>query len=236
MASICTVSGDLWTLFHNQAILGENKSFIAGINYENRFSISELSTRTVAVAVPAGNSTLGLVYSNTGYSGLSRETGGLACGLSLSENVNAGVQIDILSEKCRGENYSRQALTFEAGMLVKAAENVTIGIHLINPVPNSIRKAVFPSIITTGLGINLDNSVFAALEAELSTGNSLRLRSGFRYQIEKNFCIRGGFSSEHNSFSFGLGYLLRSVQVDMAFSSHEKLGIITSVSLIYRKQ
>ena len=40
----------------------------------------------------------------------------------------------------------------------------------------------------------------------------------------KNLRIRGGFSSENTSFSFGIGYLLKSAQLDLGFATHETLG------------
>ena len=46
--------------------------------------------------------------------------------------------------------------------------------------------------------------------------------------------IRGGFSSENTSFSFGTGYKLKFATIDLGFLTHEKLGITTSASLIFK--
>jgi hypothetical protein len=76
--------------------------------------------------------------------------------------------------------------------------------------------------------------LFAGAETEMSAGNSIILRMGFEYEAAKKFWIRSGFSSEYNSFSFGVGYLAKFVKTDLAFSTHEKLGITSSVSLIFK--
>ncbi len=50
----------------------------------------------------------------------------------------------------------------------------------------------------------------------------------------KNLWLRGGFSTDNNSFSFGFGWLVKFVQIDISFLTHEKLGVTSSVSLIFK--
>jgi hypothetical protein len=234
MGSVCILQNRFWSSFQNQALLADNRAFSAGINYENRFGISELGTRTAGLIFPAGGTSLGIVYSNFGYNHFRRELGGVSCGMILSENIRAGVQIDYFSEKTSGEYENRNTLTFEAGMLVSVKENISMGIHIFNPVPNSLRKTFLPTSIRAGAGIKLSNVVFAGAEAEMSTGEKLILRTGFEYEAFKKFRLRGGFSTENTSFSFGIGYLLKSLQLDLGFATHEKLGISSSVSMVFK--
>jgi hypothetical protein len=223
-----------WSSFRNQALLGYNTSFLAGVNYENRFGISELGTRTAGVIIPAGRSSLGIVYSHFGYPDFRRETGGISCGMTLSDNISAGVQVDYFAEKTSGEYDTNQTLTCEAGLLIKPFEKITIGIHVFNPVPNSIRKTFLPSTLSAGAGIELSKVLYAGAEAEMSSGEKLILRTGFEYEAFMKFWLRGGFSSENTSFTFGLGYLLKSIKLDLGFATHEKLGITSSVSLVFK--
>jgi hypothetical protein len=46
--------------------------------------------------------------------------------------------------------------------------------------------------------------------------------------------LRGGYCSDNNAFSFGLGYLVKIVQMDIGFVTHENLGVTSSVSLIFK--
>jgi hypothetical protein len=234
MGSLCLMKNGFWPSFHNQALLAGNRSLSAGINYENRFGINELSTKTAGLIIPAGSSSLGILYSHFGYNYFRRELAGLSCGIVLSKNISAGIQIDYLSEKTSGEYESSHSLTFEAGMTLKPKENVIIGIHIFNPVPNSLRKTCLPARLLAGAGIELNNVLFTGAEAEISTGNSLLMRMGFDYKVHPKFHLRGGFCTQNTSFSFGMGYLLKSLQIDLAFATHEKLGITSSASLIFR--
>jgi len=234
MGYTCIMKNSFWSSFHNQASLANNKSFSAGFNYENRFGIGELGTSTAGMTIPAGKATIGAIYSHFGYTDFKRDLTGLACGLKLSDKLSAGVQADYFTERTPGEYNNNQFITCEVGLLLSPSENISIGIHLFNPVPNSIRKTSVPSILRTGLGTSLGESLFAGVEAEMSAGENLILRTGLDYEASKNLWIRGGFCTENNSFSFGLGYLTKIVMIDLGFRTHDKLGVTSSASLIFK--
>ena len=234
MGSVCIMKTGFWSSFHNQALLAFNNSFSAGINYNNRFNISELGTRTAGIIIPAGNSSLGILYSNFGYNHFHRETAGLSCGIALSEMITAGVQIDYFSERTSTEYGSRHFIICEAGLILLPKENLSIGIHIFNPVPNSVRKSFLPATLRAGAGIKLNKVLFAGAEAEMSTGKKLIIRTGFEYEVYNRLLLRGGFCTDNTSFTFGLGYLLNTFQLDLGFATHEKLGITSSVSLIFK--
>lgn len=234
MGYVCVMNKSFWSSFHNQALLAYNKSFSAGFNYENRFGIKELGTSCAGVNFPAGKATIGAIYSHFGYSDYRRELAGLACGLKLSDNLAAGVQADYFSEITPGEYNNNEFITCELGLLLSPSENVRIGIHLFNPVPNSIRKSALPSRLRVGAGTNLGTSLFAGAEAEMSTGRDLIFRTGLDYEAARKLWIRGGFCTENTSFSFGLGYLTKIVMLDLGFRTHDKLGVTSSASLIFK--
>jgi hypothetical protein len=232
MSYSCVMGSGFWSSFHNQALLPFNASASFGFNYQNRFNIKELGTRSAGLVIPAGKAGIGAIYNHFGYKDFTRHSAGLACGLKLSEKISAGIQTDFLSEKTAGEYNERRSLTFEAGLLIIPSEKIRVGFHLFNPVPNSIRKSYLPSSIRAGAGIWLSSIVFASAEAEMSTGKNLNLKTGFEYQPAKNIRIRGGFTSENTSFSFGIGCLLKFAQLDLGFSTHERLGVTSAASIV----
>ncbi len=233
MAKAFNMNFDLWSGFHNQAALAFNKSQCFGFNYENRFGIKELGTRSAGAIIPAGRLSFGGHYSHFGYSDFRRQIVGVACGMPLSEMIAAGVQIDYFSERTTGEYHNNQSFTCEAGIIISPSENVKIGIHLFNPIPNSIRKSDMPSEILAGVALNLNKEFSAGFESGISTGQKLYFRTGFEYEVAKQFLVRGGFTTENNSFCFGFGYRIRPVTIDFGFATHEKLGITSSVSIIF---
>jgi hypothetical protein len=234
MSFSCITQQGFWSSFHNQALLPLNSSATFGFNYHDRFNISELGTRSAGFVIPVRNAGIGAVYSHFGYKDFTRHSGGIGCGMKLSESITAGIQIDYFGERTPGEYNERHSLTFEAGLLLSVSEKVKIGIHLFNPVPGSLRKSFLPSSLSAGAGIRLNSQIYASAEAEISTGSNPAIKTGFEYEPGKNLKLRGGFTSEYNSFSFGAGYTLSFVQLDIAFATHEKLGVTSSVSMIFR--
>lgn len=233
MGRVCIMNSSLWSSFQNQATLALNRSFTFGFSYENRFSIKELGTRSVALVIPAGKTSLGAVYSRFGNSDFRRDMAGVACGLMLGDKIMAGVQADYMSERSFGEYGNIEFITCEAGLVILPSEKVRIGVHFYNPIPSSIRKVQIPQRLRAGAGIDLSKSVFAGAEAEMSTGGKLTIRSGLEYKAADNLLLRGGFSTENNSFSFGLGYIFKVMHLDIGFSRHEKLGFTTSASVLF---
>lgn len=231
---VCIIKDGFWSSFHNQAILANNTSFSFGFNYENRFNISELGTRSVGMIIPGGKASVGVIYSHFGYTDFKRDMSGLACGMKLTNKIAAGLQVDYFAERTVGEYSKIQSVTCEVGLLVNPSENIMIGLHLFNPVPNSLRKSFLPTSLRIGVGTNLNKLLFTGIEAEMSSGSNLIFRTGFEYEAAKKLWLRGGFCSDSNSFSFGLGFLLKIVQIDISFVTHEKLGVTSSVSLIFK--
>lgn len=227
------MTNDLWSSFHNQAALAFNKTCSFGFNYNNRFNISELSTRSAGINIPAGRVSLGAQYSHFGYSDFSRQSIGVACGMPLSDIIAGGVQIGWYYERSEGEYNSNQTIVPEAGIIVTASENVKIGVHVFNPVPNSLRKSDIPTRLRTGACVSLSREFSAGVETEMSTGDNPILRTGFEYAAAKKLLVRGGFSTESSSFSFGVGYRAGPATIDFAFSTHERLGLTSSVSVVF---
>jgi len=233
MGSVCTVKPGFWSSFRNQALISSFPSAAAGFNYEDRFNISELGSRSAAIIIPAGRTSLGLICSHFGFSHFKRVSAGIACGLTLSEKMSAGIQIDYFHEKASGEYNIFQTVTFEGGLTVSASDNILLAMHLFNPVPNSLRKTLMPSTITAGAGLKISQGLFTAIEAVLSTSSGMILKTGVEYSANEKFTLRGGFCSENSAFTFGLGYSFRSIVLDISFASHEKLGITTNMSVIF---
>ena len=233
MGSVCVTGPGFWNSFRNQALLTQYPKLSIGFNYLNRFNIRELGTRTAGLIIPAGTTSLGILYSHFGYSEFRREITGLACGVTLSENISAGVQIDYLSEKKSGEYENHGSLTCEAGLFIKVSEKISAGIHIFNPVPNSVRNTFMTSTLTAGAGIDISPVLYAAVEVEMNSGQMPEIRSGFDYEAVENLWIRGGFSTRNTSFTLGIGYLMKTVKLDLGFATHEKLGVTSGASLIF---
>ena len=236
MGGSCVMKPDFWSSFYNQASLAYISVRSFGINYENRFCISELGTGTAGLVIPSGRATLGAIYSQFGYRDFRRQAAALACGMKLSEKMSAGIQIDFSREVFPGTENKTSTVTFQGGLLFELQENIRLGMHFYNPVPNSIRKDPLPASLSAGAGIQLNKFFFASAEIGITTGKSLVVSTGVELQAAQNFMLRAGFRSENNSFSVGFGYEYGPVRLDIGFTGHDRLGITSSASVIFQLQ
>jgi hypothetical protein len=234
MGGICPADNSLWSYFGNQAALAENKSVSFGINYDNKFFIRELGTRSIGLAFPCGRVSFGALYSDFGYSDFKRELYAVACGMKLSGNISGGVQIDYLTEKTVYEFYrNKEILTCEAGLIYTPGDNLRATIHIFNPLPATIYKSDLPSELRTGLTASLAKDLTVSAELKMRMGQTLVVRTGLEYELFRKFRIRTGFSSENTSFSFGFGYETGAARVDMGFASHDRLGLTSGISAVF---
>lgn len=226
-----TTSG-FWSSFHNQASLGEIDRFSLGINQDNRFGIAELSNKTFAFILPKGNGALGAVYSYYGYSEYNRHTAGLSYGMKLGQKLSVGIQADLFSTRGAGDYQNTNELTFEAGLLFIPVENLRIGLHAFNPLPNSLRDHDMPTVIRLGTGYYFSSQFMACVELEANNTGETVLRVGSEYEILSKFLVRGGFMSDPMGYSFGFGYSGTILQGDLGFITHENLGLSPSLSIV----
>jgi hypothetical protein len=234
MGFACVMKPGFWSSFKNQALLAVNNGLRAGFGYENRFGIKELGTRTIGIQIPAGKATASAAWSRFGYPEFRRDVAGLGCGLNLSEKIAAGVQVDYCSERTSGEYNNEQYLTCEAGLAVFPSHDITIGVHLFNPLPDKFRKKSRPTILSAGAGIELGSSLFAGMEVLMITRYIPEFRTGFEYEAVKSLWLRAGYGTVHNSFCFGAGYQYGMVKLDIGFATHDRLGVTSTASLTFK--
>ncbi|RLD45288.1 MAG: hypothetical protein DRI86_05805 [Bacteroidetes bacterium] len=237
MGGIGVASTDIWSASNNQAALGFNKNYGAGFYYENRFMTKELSLNALTLVLPTGKGSFAANISYFGFSQYNEKKIGLAYGMALSKRFAIGVQLDYLNTTI-GNNYgSKSVYTFEIGIMSKLTEDITLGVHVFNPIQakfndyNSERLAL---LMKLGLQWKLSDNFTAAAEVHSDINNELIVRGGLEYKIKKILYARIGLSNNPNIFSFGVGLQFNSLRLDFSSSMHQVLGYSPQLSLIYQ--
>jgi len=88
---------DPWSTFHNQATLSNLSNFSAGVFYESKYLVDELSLAAGTIILPALEGTLGFSFYQLGEGTFKENKIGLAYSKRLSEKLNAAVQFDYFS-------------------------------------------------------------------------------------------------------------------------------------------
>ncbi|HPE35087.1 MAG TPA: hypothetical protein PLI65_09845 [Bacteroidales bacterium] len=227
---------DFWSLQNNQAGLAFYHQMAAGIYFENRFLVKELSLRAGGVVMPVRAGVFGLNASYFGYELYNESKIGLGFARKFGERFAAGLQLDYLITAL-GEDYgSKGVVTFEAGILTKINDHLNIGAHVFNPVNVKLLEYAderVPAVFKVGAAWSLDANIVLTAEVEKETDFDPVVKFGAEYRVIEEIYVRGGISTNPGQYSFGFGLNFKKLKVDFASSVHQVLGWSPQISLIY---
>ncbi|MBA3899319.1 MAG: hypothetical protein H0X62_03770 [Bacteroidetes bacterium] len=236
MGNASVAISDIWSLYHNQAGLARLKNVEAGIYYENRFLVPELSVKGLAFAIPVKGGVIGATVTHYGFSLYSETKAGLAYAMTFSEKISAGVQLNYLNTFI-GDGYgSRNMISAEAGVMAELADGLTLGAHIYNPTRARIShydNERVPTIMRLGLNYKLSEKVLLCVETLKDTEHKPMFKVGMEYQVVENVFIRAGVSSNPALSTFGFGFNLKQFKLDFASSVHSVLGYSPQIGLNY---
>ena len=226
---------DVWGTFHNQATLATLNTFSAGVFYESRFMVDELSHTAGTFVIPAKPGTFGISFSQFGKGTFKEHQLGLAFARMLGKKLAASVQFDYFSARFPENERARGFATFEAGVLFRASEQISLGAHLFNPVQAGIKTGSglqkMPAIARFGGHYQFPEMVLIAFEAEQQFNGPLLAKSGIEFMPVKNLALRFGVSGKPVTYTTGIGYRTGKIMTDIGFGYHGNLGVTPSISI-----
>lgn len=235
MAGASVAHADIWSVYNNQAGLCEITSITLALYNDNKL-IEELGTKSLVFGIPFKTGTFGVSISSAGLNDAGLQKFGVAFGKKLGEKFSAGLQMDYI-RLIQPANYGNDgALTFELGMIANPVENFFIGFHVFNP----LRIKYFHqedqrlyTLIKAGIEYHFTEKFQMAAETEKDLDYAANFKIGCDYNFYKNLYFRLGLATNPVLYSFGLGFNLQRINADVAFSFHDKLGLIPHVSFSY---
>ncbi len=237
MANASLTRQDVWALFHNPSGIAYTKAIHAGMNYEQRFSLKELSTNSFAVAIPVGKTgAIGVNASYFGNKNYNEQTGGLTYARVFSDRISGGIKLNYSSFHLAEEYGTRSIVTGDIGMQAKLARNLWLGLRIFNPSQTELVKSPteqIPSVLSLGTGYIFSEKLRAELMVEKSSDEKALMRSGIEYHPVKEFWFRAGIASQPLASSFGFGLELQNIQLDFSAGFHPQLGFTPNISLSY---
>lgn len=229
---------DFWGVMNNQAGIALFERISAGISYENRFMLSELSSKSIGVIVPTKFGVLGISYHHEGFELYNEQKAGLVYARSFGKHLRIGLQLDYL-QTTLGDNYGKKSsATFELGVQSDITEELTIGVWTFNPV--RVKLADYDSekiqaIYRFGMQWKPSSHFVATIESEKNTSiKPVIIRGGLEYSIKDQFFIRAGTATKTEVFTLGFGFKSRYFAFDIAATMHESLGFSPQASLLFQ--
>ena len=229
----------LWSSSHNQAGLGFYPHLTAGIHHETRFLVPEFSLHSLALSIPTGTGTFSISYSYFGYASYHESKAGLGFGKALNERVSAGIQFDYLNTYIADETGNHRAFALEAGILTRPVKDLHIGFHVFNLTHSGYTGSAddehIPMIFRLGIGYVYRENLFLCFETEKDLERGpVFYKGGIEYRILPSLSVRTGVNvGETAAHSFGLGFILKKIRADIAFTRQQILGYTPHISLQY---
>jgi hypothetical protein len=225
---------DYHNCFVNQASLGFISEPVIGITYFSRFGISELAVKSFGIILPyRSRGAFSLYYSNYGFEEYLHHFFSGAGGFRLSETLLFGVEAGLEVLLIPGTETRSIAATCSGGVIYTPSATSRLAIHVVNPVPNSLRNSPMPGLIRTGAETDLSDKVTVSALLEKRTGTPLSLTTGFTYGVRDGISVTAGYSSGSRMLGFSLLWSFGNYNSSLSFLTHNRLGLSTIAS-IYR--
>lgn len=232
-SSVCL--SDVWSSFNNQAGLALLDRPSAGLFFENKYLTEAFQSQALALAVPLKPGVIGISAAHFGYSLFSENKAGISISRNFSNRFSSSLQFDYFQQNM-GEGYGiYRNFALEIGLLGNLSEEISLGIHVFNPIPfkpDDASEFQMPTIGRVGLKYAM-SKVHLMGETEINTLEETIFKVGVEVEAVKNIFLRGGYATQYDQYSFGMGYGWKGWSIDLAFSKHPVLGFSPNIALGY---
>jgi opacity protein-like surface antigen len=236
MANTMVTDTNVWATTNNPAGMPWLTKGGIGVGYRNAFAIENLGTKSIATVLPFGHSAFGLSMHSFGYASYSNSRIGVSYGLRLGEKLSMGVQAQfhslVLEEVYGKVNY----FTIGLGVRYVASKNLIFGVHLNNP--NQARVAEYnsersPSRIAAGMSYTWSPRLRMTAEMQQVSNQKGGIRAGLEYAPVSSIVVRCGGGTGPTLFSFGFGWKVKYIDLDVSTHYHDVLGFSPQISLTW---
>jgi len=190
-----------------------------------------------AGAMPLGNGTIGVSYTNFGYGAYNEGKVGLAYGMQLSNRFAIGVQLNYHNLSINTDGYGNiGAVSADVGFRLQVAEKVSVAAHITNPTKtklNDFANERIPTVLRLGVAYDIADNLMATAEVEKDIDMKPVFRGAFEYQPVDILFLRIGASNNPGLLAFGFGLNLNAFKIDIATTYHNYLGYSPQISLTY---
>lgn len=226
----------IWGLQNNPAGLAYLKGWNFGLYYENQWLLKETAFKTGGIAKSIeGSGCIGLSVSQFGGENYSENQFSIVYARDFGPYLQMGLQTEYLFLHW-GDGYPNQGtLVVSLGVQSQVTKKLRLGACLFNPMLarlKTLNEDRLPTVMRFGLAYQFTNDFIGQCEAEYDNSrDGLQLKGGFEYQLFKRFSLRAGAQYHPNILSFGLGYEIGRVNVDVAAQMHQVLGASVQIGM-----
>jgi hypothetical protein len=208
-----------------------------GIDYISSYMIPDLGSSILYSKI---NFSKGAFLSGLNYSGTQDCYGisySLTYGSALTKWASGGINMKFQQLFNGSSGLKSTLLTGDIGLIFNPANHFKIAIIIKNPTHLGSDEIIdqLPVCFQLGLTYFMDQKFRLSFQFHTSKLNKVTGSFGFEYIVYKGILIRAGIKMpDIASYSFGIGYCIHRIEIDMGFRQHPWLGVSSAVGLNYK--
>lgn len=229
-----------WNAFQNTAALAHIEKAEVGVQYENRFVLKELSTRSLQAGFNTKFVNIGLAYSYHGYSVYNEMLAGVGLARNFGDMFSMGVQFNYYTAyfSASDESRYRGTLLTQFGVSSKIFPKLTVGFHTFNPFQTNIKTEYstkrLPSIFSIGTNYEFSDNLIWLTQIDKEVSSNFRFATGFEYTMIEQLTVKlGAYGQDYLVPALGFGIHLGSFHFYLNGELHPQLGLNTLANLRY---
>ncbi len=224
--------------FQNPAMLGYAEFSEIGMQHENRYALSELSTNSFQTLLSTNAMNADFSFSYFGYSLYHEMMAGLGFGRNFSDKFALGVRFNYYMAYFSASNSYRGALLPQIGLSYRFSSIFSLGFSTFNPFQTNIKtdftQKRISSIFSLGTEYYFSPELVWLTQIDKEISSTYRLATGFEYQILQQISLKLG--------AYDAGYLVPCVGCGMSWNHfvlnincelHPLLGLNSFAGLRY---
>ena len=230
-----------WSAFHNPAALAHVDRTEIAAQFENRFMMKELSTKSVQAGFNTGPVNVGLSFSYQGYSVYNEMIAGLGLARNFGDKFSMGVQFDYYTAyfSASDESRYRGAVLAQFGVASTILPKLTVGFNTFNPFQTNIKTEFstrrIPSVFSIGTNYAFADNLIWLTQIDKEASSSFRFASGFEYTMIRELTVKlGAYGTDYLIPCLGFGIHLGGFHFNLNGKLHPLLGLNTVANLKYR--
>jgi len=227
-----------WTAFNNPALISYIDKAEIGIQYENRFIIKELSTKSFNAAYATDFVNTGLSFSYFGYSLYHEMLFGLGFARNFSDKFALGVQFNYLNAFFLASNNYKGSFFPQIGLNICLSPIFNLAFNTFNPFQANIKNEFtikrIPSVFSLGTAYYFSDELVWRIQIDKEISSSYRFATGFDYEMLHFLKIKiGTYFNDYLVPCLGMGFKMSSFNFDLNGEFHPLLGVNSFASVKY---
>jgi len=227
------------TAFANPALISYIPKFEAGVFFENRFILSELSTRGAQFSITTPYVSTSFQFSYFGFNVYHDMLLGIGFARNFAEKFALGVQFNYYSTYFSGVNTYKSAFFPQIGLNVKITPHLNLGFSTFNPFQTSIKETLIlkriPSIFSLGTSYNFSDEFVWKFQIDKEISSNFRIATGFDYEMLNFLKVKiGTYYDDYLVMCLGTGFNFKGFIIDLNEELHPVLGLNTQATIKYR--